>query len=400
MVFKLKELEGNSPGIIIFSHKEFVKYSKYKTFNKILKAYQKNYFFGVHWGFSFEDTSKYNFDNINMNFCYPEQLPDLDLKSQKIFPFTTRSFIPSAIFNVDEDVQKKYDVITITRKANIKFNRDLFNISKELILNNPKIKILILVSHPNYVKSNFDHLFDENYEKILGPHNSKQVELISFNEAPPQELVASYLQNSKIFLFTSRKEGVAKVTAEAALCNLPVLINKNFFGGARAGINPKYLFLYDSIQSASTQINNYLNSYDFNTKELKENIFTEDLIDTKNLIKLNKALEKFFNSKDKPYKGELDNIDLKNRMNSFLKELPKLYVAENNDLKSLTAVTKYFENFCIGNFKTSRVLILYDRLLNIRISFGIKDVLFILSPISLIKIIRRRNAYKKELPYE
>ena len=400
MVFKLKELEENSPGIIIFSHKEFVKYSKYKTFNKILKAYHKNYFFGVHWGFSFEDTSKYNFDNIDMNFCYPEQLPDLDLQSQKIFPFTTRSFIPSAIFNVDKDVQKKYDVITITRKANIKFNRDLFNISKELILNNPKIKILILVSHPNYVKSNFDHLFDENYETILGPYNSKQVELISFNEAPPQELVASYLQNSKIFLFTSRKEGVAKVTAEAALCNLPVLINKNFFGGARAGINPKYLFLYDSIKSASTQINNYLNSYDFNTKELKENIFTEDLIDTKNLIKLNKALEKFFNSKDKPYKGELDNVDLKNRMNSFLKELPKLYVAENNDLKSLTAVTKYFENFCIGDFKTSRVLILYDRLLNIRINFGIKDVLFILSPISLIKIIRRRNAYKKELPYE
>ena len=400
MVFKLKELEEDSPGIIIFSHKEFVKYSKYKTFNKILKAYHKNYFFGVHWGFSFEDTSKYNFDNIDMNFCYPEQLPDLDLQSQKIFPFTTRSFIPSAIFNVDKDVQKKYDVITITRKANIKFNRDLFNISKELILNNPKIKILILVSHPNYVKSNFDHLFDENYETILGPYNSKQVELISFNEAPPQELVASYLQNSKIFLFTSRKEGVAKVTAEAALCNLPVLINKNFFGGARAGINPKYLFLYDSIKSASTQINNYLNSYDFNTKELKENIFTEDLIDTKNLIKLNKALEKFFNSKDKPYKGELDNVDLKNRMNSFLKELPKLYVAENNDLKSLTAVTKYFENFCIGDFKTSRVLILYDRLLNIRINFGIKDVLFILSPISLIKIIRRRNAYKKELPYE
>ena len=400
MVFKLKELEENSPGIIIFSHKEFVKYSKYKTFNKILKSYHKNYFFGVHWGFSFEDTSKYNFDNIDMNFCYPEQLPDLDLQSQKIFPFTTRSFIPSAIFNVDKDVQKKYDVITITRKANIKFNRDLFNISKELIKNNPKIKILILVSHPNYVKSNFDHLFDENYETILGPYNSKQVELISFNEAPPQELVASYLQNSKIFLFTSRKEGVAKVTAEAALCNLPVLINKNFFGGARAGINPKYLFLYDSIKSASTQINNYLNSYDFNTKELKENIFTEDLIDTKNLIKLNKALEKFFNSKDKPYKGELDNVDLKNRMNSFLKELPKLYVAENNDLKSLTAVTKYFENFCIGDFKTSRVLILYDRLLNIRINFGIKDVLFILSPISLIKIIRRRNAYKKELPYE
>ena len=400
MVFKLKEFQENSPGIIIFSHKEFIKYSQYRSFNKTLESYKENYYFGVHWGASYEDTSKYNFDNIDMNFCYPEQIPDLDLKNQKIFPFTTRSFIPSAIFNADENVQKKYDVITVTRKVNAKFNRDLFNISKELILNNPKIKILILVSNPNYVKTNFDHLFDENYENILGSYNNKHVELISFNETPGQELVASYLQSSKIFLFTSRKEGVAKVTAEAALCNLPVLINKNFFGGARAGINPNYLLVYDSIKSATTQINDYLSSYDLNTKELKANIFTEDLIDTKNLIKLDKALEKFFNRKDKPYKGELDSINLKNRMNSFLKELPKLYVAKNNDLKSITAVTRYFENLCIGDFKTSRVLILYDRLLNIRINLGIKDILFILSPISLIKIIRRRKAFKNELPYE
>ena len=77
-----------------------------------------------------------------------------------------------------------------------------------------------------------------------------------------------------------------------------------------------------------------------------------------------------------------------------------MYVAKNNDLKSITAVTRYFENLCIGDFKTSRVLILYDRLLNIRINLGIKDILFILSPISLIKIIRRRNSFKKELPYE
>ena len=49
MVFKLKELEEDSPGIIIFSHKEFVKYSKYKTFNKILKAY-KRIIFSVYIG--------------------------------------------------------------------------------------------------------------------------------------------------------------------------------------------------------------------------------------------------------------------------------------------------------------------------------------------------------------
>ena len=62
MVFKLKEFQENSPGIIIFSHKEFIKYSQYRSFNKTLESYKENYYFGVHWGDSHEDTSKYNFN--------------------------------------------------------------------------------------------------------------------------------------------------------------------------------------------------------------------------------------------------------------------------------------------------------------------------------------------------
>ena len=228
MVFKLKEFQENSPGIIIFSHKEFIKYSQYKTFNKVLKEYKNNYFFAVHWGASFENTSEYNFENIDINFCYPEQLPDLE--NQEMLPYTTRSFIPSTIFNNATSKEKEIDLITVTRKVNAKYNRDLFNISKELILVNPNVKITILVANPNYVKTNYDHLFNENFEEILGAYKNSNVKLIKFDEIPKQEIVADYLKKSKVFLFTSRKEGVAKVTAEAALCNLPVLINSNFFG--------------------------------------------------------------------------------------------------------------------------------------------------------------------------
>lgn len=154
MVFKLKEFQENSPGIIIFSHKEFIKYSQYKTFNKVLKRYKNNYFFAVHWGASFENTSEYNFENIDINFCYPEQLPDLE--NQEILPYTTRSFIPSTIFNNATIKEKEIDLITVTRKVNAKYNRDLFNISKELILVNPNVKITILVANPNYVKTNYE----------------------------------------------------------------------------------------------------------------------------------------------------------------------------------------------------------------------------------------------------
>ena len=87
-------------------------------------------------------------------------------------------------------------------------------------------------------------------------------------------------------------------------------------------------------------------------------------------------------------------------MNSYLKELPDMYVADNNDLKSLIAVAKYFENLCEGDFRVPRKFIFFDTFINKRINLNIKDILFILSPIWFIKMIRRRKALENELPYE
>lgn len=398
MVFKLKEFQENSPGIIIFSHKEFIKYSQYKTFNKVLKEYKNNYFFAVHWGASFENTSEYNFENIDINFCYPEQLPDLE--NQEMLPYTTRSFIPSTIFNNATSKEKEIDLITVTRKVNAKYNRDLFNISKELILVNPNVKITILVANPNYVKTNYDHLFNENFEEILGAYKNSNVKLIKFDEIPKQEIVADYLKKSKVFLFTSRKEGVAKVTAEAALCNLPVLINSNFFGGARVGINTKFLLEYDSVKTAVTKINQILNLQNSNGRTSEIEVATDSLNDIKNLRNLHKDLQIYFERKGKSYSGDLDENNLKNRMNSFLKELPDLYVFENNDLKSIFAFLKYFQNLCIGELKQSKSELIYDRILNFSLNLSIKDIIFKLSPVWFIKIIRRRTVLKNELSYE
>ena len=170
----------------------------------------------------------------------------------------------------------------------------------------------------------------DNFNNILGNFNN--IELVNFREIPEQTIVAKNLQHSKMFLFTSRKEGVAKGTAEAALCNLPVLINKSFFGGARVGINPKYLLEYDSISTAAKHINGYINS-----SVNPDKVFMGNLVDKKNLHQLNKALENFYKIKNKPFKGRLDTLDLKNRMNSFLKELSNEYSVANNDLKNLQA---------------------------------------------------------------
>lgn len=129
-------------------------------------------------------------------------------------------------------------------------------------------------------------------------------------------------------------------------------------------------------------------------------VATESLNDIKNLRNLHKDLQIYFERKGKPYFGDLDENNLKNRMNSFLKELPDLYVVENNDLKSIFALAKYFQNLCIGDFKQSKSGLLYDRILNFRLNLNIKDIIFKLSPVWFIKIIRRRTVLKNELSYE
>ena len=128
----------------------------------------------------------------------------------------------------------------------------------------------------------------------MGAYKNSNVKLIQFDAIPKQEIVADYLKRSKVFLFTSRKEGVAKVTAEAALCNLPVLINSKFFGGARVGINTKFLLEYDSVKTAVTKINQILNLQKSYGRTSEIEVATDSLNDIKNLRNLHKDLQIYF----------------------------------------------------------------------------------------------------------
>ena len=77
------------------------------------------------------------------------------------------------VFYSRNDVEKEFDLIAVTRKDKKKYNLDLFLICSLLIKNNPKIKILICVSHPNYRKQTYDFLFNEFFNEILGSFLNK-----------------------------------------------------------------------------------------------------------------------------------------------------------------------------------------------------------------------------------
>ncbi len=390
MVFILKEESENSPGIAVFSHTEFKKFSNYKVFNLILKNLSNYFYFGVHWGDSYKNINQFDFENIDINFCYPEQLPGIEKKEILNIPLTTRSFIPSSIFYPNKDIEKEFDLIAVTRKDKKKYNLDLFLICSLLIRNNPDIKILICVSHPNYRKQTYDFLFNEFFTEILGSYINKNIFLKEYKQPPEQTQISEYLNKSRIFLFTSRKEGVAKVTAEAALCNLPVVMYKNFFGSANRGINKNYLHYYDSVENAYKVLSQILNDYN-----VEENIFTDELLDKNNYLELKKHLKEFYLKKNKNFIDNLDLYDLKNRLNSFKQDLPNKFVKNNNNLKNLFALKNFFEYKLDKKIKVSNVSIFKSMVLDTKISFNLRNIVFKLTPIFIIKWIRRKkkNSY-------
>ena len=52
MVFELKSRKSNTPGVLIFSHKEYKLLFNRESENKYLKKIKDNFFIGVHWGAS------------------------------------------------------------------------------------------------------------------------------------------------------------------------------------------------------------------------------------------------------------------------------------------------------------------------------------------------------------
>ena len=76
-----------------------------------------------------------------------------------------------------------------------------FIVAEELynkMLNNPDIKILICVSHPNYRKQTYDFLFNEFFSEILGSYINKNIFLKEYRQPPEQDQISEYSATSAI----------------------------------------------------------------------------------------------------------------------------------------------------------------------------------------------------------
>ena len=386
MVFELKKPTNSVPGLLVFSHKEYLKFLNTKVAKFLLNELKENYFIGIHWGASFK-TIPIN-KQVDIHFALPGLLPNISELEEKVIPLTTRNFTPSS-FTPQKEVQKDWDIITVGRKVKVKRYLEFFLIIKKVFEIKPNARVLIISPKDEYPKrSTEDLLFDENYNNIFSDKEKQQIDIYSDHKFLGTKEIIDLLNRSKTFLFTSTQEGVAKVTAEAALCGLKVLIYKDFIGSATYGIDREQLYLYEDLEDASTSIVKFIDEeiiYTPNNDTIREEY---------SLIKLDQYLDTFYNNGGFDYDNNLNSNDLRNNLNSFNQSLPSSIVVNNsNDIKNLRAFVIFCELNSIKAATYKKLYaVLYDMLLIIKELYRKrKNVL----PLFAWRAYRRRNQYKK-----
>lgn len=383
MVFELKSRKNRVPGVLIFSHKEYKLLFNKKSENKYLKRLKTNYFIGIHWGASEDKILKNKL--IDFHLCLPGLLSENIIPDSELINLTTRNFLSKDYKNYNSE--KFYDIITVGRKVKVKRYLEFFLIIKEVMKVKPDLKVMVVAPEDtNPKKSTFDFLFEENLNEIFTESEKKNITIYSKNNYLSRSEIIDLFNKSKIFLFTSIREGVAKVTGEAALCGLRILIYKNFRGNATYGIDKKQYSLFEDVEDCASQVMSILSETDLT---VYDNI---GLYEDESLLKLDLFLSELYKKNQYEFDGEYISDDLMNNLNSFNNSLPKELVLQNsNDLKNNYSFLKYCESKNIKiNLKDYIICYLID------LNLSINEVMrkwknFI--PLFIWKAYRRRNQY-------
>ena len=385
MVFELKSSKSNMPGVLIFSHKEYKLFFNKESENKYLNKLKNNFFIGIHWGASEDNVIKNKL--IDFHLSLPGLIPENIIPSSEIVELTTRNFLSKEYKN--NHLEKYYDIITIGRKVKAKRYLEFFLIIKQVMKEKPDLKVMIVAPEDEKPKkSTFDYLFEENFNEIFSESEKKNITIYSGNKYLDRKEIIDLLNKSKLFLFTSIKEGVAKVTGEAALCGLKILIFKNFRGNAIYGIDKKQYSFFEGVNDCASKVKIMTDDKNLDNYENK------GLYEDESLIKLDDFLSELYRSSGYEFDGEYNSNNLMNNLNSFNNTLPKEMVLENsNDLKNNYSFLKFCKSKNI-DIKYFEYILSYFLDLNLKFNEMLRKWKNII-PLYIWKKYRKKNQYKR-----
>jgi glycosyltransferase involved in cell wall biosynthesis len=155
------------------------------------------------------------------------------------------AFIDENIFRVIPGTEKRYDAV---------YNARFIEVKRHYLA--AQLKKLALITY--FTAESREERDLDGFKKILpeavmlnwnGCPSLKQISGLSGNERIPYDKIAQYLNQAKVGLILSEKEGACYATAEYLLCGLPVVSTKSL-GGRDVFFDDEYTRIVDNTPDA------------------------------------------------------------------------------------------------------------------------------------------------------
>jgi hypothetical protein len=340
MAHIFKYPKDGKKGIIVFTHKEMIEYvykwfitsrrdylfNLFKIYNlpfKIIKQFlinqkieklRKHYFIGIHYGWILINPKIPEW--VDFHMAKKTTLILNDYSDKFLIPLASRNFTPMVMKH--KAIDKYWDIVIVAK--NIKHKQlDVFLKEVRKIYDlGYKYKILIISSsnkgeesNKSYANNLFDIYFNDfSYEERENITLLKLDWRLGF-QGLHYSTVSHLLNQSKVFAFFTKEEGVAKALQEALLCGLPVVAYKNLKGGGADYLNSDNSILFEKFENAHKSLIEAVENYDKFT--LHTETLEKELYDKYSLERFKKYMNILYEKNGQKFDGELVNTDNLNR---------------------------------------------------------------------------------------
>ena len=341
----LKEATNKSPGIIIFTHKEWpFCHQFFYVCRKFYKTISANYKLGIHWGHVQDNIKDMAF--VDFHLAASGTLKFDESNQVPLLPFSSRNFLPNCF--QPKNIEKEWDFINVSRPFEIKRLKHFITAVRHLFNKNKSAKVLLISNaSKTFKKNNPDKDIYDYYLKHFSTVERERFQFFLLHQDGfPQQLtpaaLAYFYNASKIFSLFSLREGESRVIHEALLCGLPILHHAELKGGATDHLDATNSVAFKSDEDAAEKMQLMIDNYSqFNVDvDYFQSICCED--QTKTTFK--QSLQKYYKKQGWPFEGKLFLDNLSFELPAHVIHLPRwMRQSVSNDLNSVFAVYFYLK---------------------------------------------------------
>jgi glycosyltransferase involved in cell wall biosynthesis len=343
VAYVLKKPEGASPGVIIFTHKEFGFFSEERpALADAIELLKAKYVLGMHWGHYAKDVVPP--PDIAFHLAGPGTLHLRPGMSSDVFPLASRNFRPPEFRN--EHANKFWDIFTVARPMRLKKLDEFFKVLKRVMAERPQTRTLLICPEIPDAKesSHYIEMVRDMREWFTEAEQENITLLLLSKELYPFPLsprtMVHFYNASRFFALFSEQEGGPRAIPEALLCGLPVFVRKNLRGGGRDQLNEANSSQFEDLDDAVRLFLDALEGrkiFDVDSEELARELRSD--YTTPRLVE---ALQGVFEKLGRPFEGEIEKEGLDRRLSAHCALLPaNIRSAHTDDIRSPLAFVEF-----------------------------------------------------------